>query len=213
MESSDTNKGSRTRSDENHIQQHNMFETEHSESVSYRVDNGDPAINSDTPSWPNFERFPYNRSKKHGGLKQASELVAKDLRKANNILIITGFTSMSYLISFFSECWERGDCKESLRLVIGYDYVFRKQKTSSIGRNIRIGEEAADEAIRSHLLRQRYSVYQCLQVVNTKHLLAMDHVQVRTSPDSKHHVHAKIYKTDEIITFGSSNLVRKGLGS
>ncbi|MEQ9229978.1 MAG: hypothetical protein RIF46_04795, partial [Cyclobacteriaceae bacterium] len=74
-------------------------------------------------AWPDQEKFPLNRE---NGIQVEGE-VFKDLFKSNQFLIITGFTSLSYLIDIFSQYDELSE--KALRIVLGFDPILRGRKS------------------------------------------------------------------------------------
>ena len=159
----------------------------------------------DEPGWPTHRRFPYNRLKRDGGTEKVEKWVEHDLKKASDILMITGYTSLSRIIAFLSRCFREGDYKNNIRILIG------SEPTSERTRQMLIGGDAVDVAIRDSLLNSQLSIYQSLDIIQTLEMLSRDHIQVRASRKSSQVVHAKIYKTENTITFGSSNYSTLGL--
>src|SRR4029079_15219942 len=112
----------------------------------------------------------------------------------HNLLIITGFTSLGRIVSFLSKCFQRNDLKDSIRILIG-----KEPRLEQI-REVRIGGDGVDSEIRSYLLAQTSSIYQCHAFIQALKMLSLNHTQVRVSRNAHRYVHAKIYKTDTTIT-------------
>jgi superfamily II DNA or RNA helicase len=160
---------------------------------------------ADKPRWPPHKRFPYNRSRKDGERRVADTVVAEDLQHAAKVLIITGFTSLPRIISFLAQREHNVTAAEPIRILIGHEPNLVKPKS------VRIGGDAIAEEIRDYWLREKLSIYQSHDLVCAKEMLKDGRVVAKTSRDKHRLVHAKIFKADDTITFGSSNFSESGL--
>lgn len=81
-------------------------------------------------NWPDKERFPYNFVK-----NKVEDLVVKDLTASLSPLIITGFSSLDYIINFVAGLPHRQP--EVIRLIVGSEpsparrtaYIVSRKKT------------------------------------------------------------------------------------
>lgn len=188
-----------------HVSQNTLFDEDGTEQNEETFANTNTSP-GDIPAWPSPARLPHNRSKKEGGIQQTvGQVLDDDLRRAHNVLIVTGFSSIPRLVSFLSQCRHSADRKESVRILTGWDLQHGRRKP------VRVGEDAIEEEIRGYWLTQRLSIFQTLEVVDAVQMLEQDCVEVRTSQSKHRRVHAKIYKTNEAVMLGSSNFSKYGL--
>ena len=166
---------------------------------------GHQHTSADKPRWPPYKRFPYNRSRKDGERRTADTVVAEDLQHSAKVLIITGFTSLPRIISFLAQREHDVTAAEPIRILIGHEPNMVKPKS------VRIAGEAIAEEIRDYWLREKLSIYQSHDLVCAKEMLKDGRVVAKTSRDKHRLVHAKIFKADDTITFGSSNFSDSGL--
>jgi primosomal protein N' len=144
-------------------------------------------------TWPDQEKFPLNRD---NGINVESE-VFKDLFESREFLIITGFTSLSYLIDIFSQYDELSE--KSLRIVLGFEPIIRARK-SWPKRNF-------PTEIKDYWLEKGISPTKSGGVIHLIQLIEKQKVKFRCSERN----HAKIYVGDTHAILGSSNFSKNGL--
>ena len=144
--------------------------------------------------WPNQDEYPLNIPM----LDRSVENVLKnDLYRAKNFLILTGYTSLSYLIDTFGN--DEKITAKSVRIVLGFDPNFRGRK--------RYHEKPLDKEIKEYWLKKGLSILQGGSVI--KLIAKIENGEVRFKFFQK--LHAKVYVSHNMTMIGSSNFSNNGL--
>lgn len=150
------------------------------------------------PAWPSHEHFPYNNP--HTG-QTVGSCVLEELRASRSPLIITGYTSLSFVIDLLAHYRSRSDVPH-VRLLLGHEPLVQGRSTYRIP-----GRQTFSRELEDYWLAQGVSVYQSLAVLAAITFLQTDFIEVRISGNPDRPVHAKIYQADHAITLGSSNFL------
>lgn len=150
--------------------------------------------------WPPKERFPRNERPTH----RVGDVVVEDLRTSETVLIITGYTSLEYLLGYLGQVGER---PTKIRVAFGVEPPLDDPE----GIEARSQANTIADAMRDYWLRRGISILTCHAVLHTLNLLDNDRLEVRVSPNRRSRVHAKIYVSDGAATLGSSNFSKGGM--
>jgi hypothetical protein len=142
--------------------------------------------------WPDQERFPLNFSG-----KRVEHIVREDLKASTSPLIITGFTSLDYLIDFVAGLPSNNP--ERIHILLGSEPSPARRKDYSFGSS-KFPQEVTD-----YWLGKGISLRLCHKIVLFINMIREGRLESRYIPDQKHKLHAKIYVADGAITLGSSN--------
>jgi len=143
--------------------------------------------------WPAGERMPLN-----AGDRTVAATVLNDLRRSRNPMIVTGYSSLAFLIEQLP-CMEHPELKQ-IRLLIG-----NEPKDQPVPLTVR----AVPEQMREYWLARGISVRQSLKLMACLRMLREGKIRVRTLDM----LHAKIHLADDAITIGSSNFSRAGFST
>ncbi|MFC1639869.1 SNF2-related protein, partial [Gemmatimonadota bacterium] len=166
------------------------------------VDQLDIDFSSRQLDWPSSARFPYNDSP-----HTVRDVVVKDIRESSAPLIVTGYTSLGWIVELLANLSSRqgrqGPKLESLRLLIGNEPLPQYQAGRPLTKRP-ISQEIAD-----YWLEQGISLRSCGKVLQALDFCENRRVEIRSSGSRT--VHAKIYATENAVTIGSSNYSRSGM--
>lgn len=143
---------------------------------------------------PDQERFPLNLTKKGWTVK---EILLKEIEQSKHYLIVTGFTSLSNLISIFGTTEFKN--LEKLRVVIGYDPDERVAK--------KLPHYSLPLEVRNYWLKQDISISLCGPIINILEKVKQRKFEFRFNDK----LHSKIYVGDEALVMGSSNFSKSGI--
>ena len=149
-------------------------------------------------AWPDLDRFPYNFHK-----TRAESIILKDLTASKSPLIVTGFTSLDYIIDFVADLPK--DNPETIQLLIGSEPSPARKKEYSLKKNS-LPQEVID-----YWLNVGISLRLCYKVVQVIEMLESGRLQSRYIADTQRKLHSKIYLADEAVTLGSSNFSYTGM--
>ncbi len=143
--------------------------------------------------WPDRYRFPLNFAG-----RKVEEIVCADITQSTHPLIITGFTSLDYLIDFVADL--PNEFPGPISLLLGSepsparraDYGFLTQQTYP--------QEVID-----YWLEAGISLRLCHKILLFIEMLEKDRIVSRYISDRKNKLHAKIFITDSSAILGSSN--------
>ncbi len=140
--------------------------------------------------WPDPQRMPLNT-----GSRTVADTVLADLRASRQPMIVTGYSSLAFLIEHLPgfEAARRG----GIRLLIGNE----PQDAPELGR-----PRPVPENMRQYWLRRGLSVRQAPKLAALLAMLREERICVRTLDD----LHAKMYLADEAVALGSSNFSHAG---
>lgn len=159
-----------------------------------------------TINLPAHHRFPHNL-----GRKNVQSIVFQDLLNSQEPLIISGYTSLSMIIEFLSQCYQKlvgnDDAFDGIHILIG------NEPTPTQRTSFRLkSHDLAIEVQRYWLEERGISIFQCAKVIIAIDLLRRGKVKARLS-DQLRPMHAKIFRGDNAVTLGSSNFSHSGLVS
>ncbi|MBU0944747.1 MAG: helicase [Proteobacteria bacterium] len=147
--------------------------------------------------WPDSKRFPLNFDS-----MRVEQIVREDLKASASPLIITGFTSLDYLIDFVADL--PIDQTEKICILLGSEPSPARRQDYSLGSS-NFPQEVTD-----YWLEVGISLRLCHKIVLFIDMIRGGRVESRYIPDQRHKLHAKIYVADGAITLGSSNFSFNG---
>lgn len=145
-------------------------------------------------NWPDQWSYPLNEETTGFNVLQ---VLKKDLKSSSEFLIITGFTSLSNLISFFGT--DEYNNLRNIRVVIGYEPDERVSK--------RFSHYSLPTEIKNYWLKQNISIKQCGPILNVIEKIKKGDIHFKVIDK----LHAKIYVGDNTAMLGSSNFSIAGL--
>jgi len=148
--------------------------------------------------WPEPERFPHNFSK-----AKVESVVLTDLANSVSPLIVTGFTSLDYVIDFLADL--PAERPQTLRLLIG------SEPTASRRSQYSISKKTLPQEVIDYWLNAGISLRLCYKIVLVIDLIKAERLQSRYVADEQRKLHSKIYVGDEAVTLGSSNFSFTGM--
>ncbi len=148
--------------------------------------------------WPGQERFPHNFNN-----TRVENIVLKDLEESISPLIVTGFTSLDYIIDFVADL--PTEKPELIRLLIGSEPSPARHQEYSL-RKKTLPQEVID-----YWLDAGISLRLCYKIVLVLEMLKSGRIQSRFIADVNRKLHSKIYVADEAVTLGSSNFSYTGM--
>lgn len=143
--------------------------------------------------WPLNEEFPLNIK----DFQVVEEIVLEDLKNAKSFTIITGYTSLSYLIDTFGST-DYPNLKK-IKIVLGFEPNRRGRKNYS--------PKSLDKEIKEYWLNQELSILQGGSIISLIEKIKSKKIDFKF----KNKLHAKIYISDRFATLGSSNFSNNGL--
>ena len=151
-------------------------------------------------SLPDHERYPMNR----GGRDVVWNLVKKDIAESRKYLIITGYTSLEYLVEKLGGGL---DAREFVEIVLGNEPVPPRNITRHISGPIDMRPGTLPDEIRAYWLERGISV-----MLNKPVLMLIEKIRFgKVAFFYRSNTHAKIYKGDLHVMLGSSNFTRPGM--
>lgn len=145
--------------------------------------------------WPDKAEFPLNLRPPY--FRTVEEVILNDILSSRESLIITGFTSLSYLIDKYDRHSELST--KRIRIVLGFEPIVRPRKTWAT--------RDFDATIKDYWIARGISPMQSGGVINLIEAIKSGSVIFRSSDK----IHAKIYVTDNHASIGSSNFSINGL--
>jgi superfamily II DNA or RNA helicase len=142
--------------------------------------------------WPDHLRFPLN----FDGRKVES-VVLDELKHSSNPLIITGFTSLDYLIDFVADL--SVDKPEKISILLG------SEPTPARRTHYRLEKKSLPQEVTDYWLEAGIALWLCHKVLVFIEMLKEKRVETRFIPDPNHKLHAKIFLGDSSASLGSSN--------
>ena len=149
-------------------------------------------------AWPDLDRFPYNFHK-----TRAESIILKDLTASKSPLIVTGFTSLDYIIDFVADLPDGSP--ETIQLLIGSEPSPARKKEYSLKK------KSLPQEVIDYWLNVGISLRLCYKVVQVIEMLESGRLQSRYIADTQRKLHSKIYLADEAVTLGSSNFSYTGM--
>ncbi|MBN2428269.1 MAG: helicase [Deltaproteobacteria bacterium] len=148
--------------------------------------------------WPEAERFPFNFKS-----TRVEDIVLKDLSGSSSPLVITGFTSLDYIIDFVADLPE--NIPASIRLLIGSEPSPARRSDYSLK------EKTLPQEVIDYWLNAGISLRLCYKIVQVREMIESGRLQSRFIKDEKRKLHSKIFVADEAVTLGSSNFSYTGM--
>ncbi len=148
--------------------------------------------------WPDMERFPHNFKK-----NRVENVILNDLASSSSPLIVSGFTSLDYIINFVADL--PPEKPESIRLLIGNDPSPSQRKTFS-HKGINLSQEVID-----YWLDVGISLRLCYKIVKVMDMIQTERLNCRFIADSRFRLHGKIFLGSKAVTLGSSNFSHAGM--
>lgn len=150
-------------------------------------------------TWPSAERFPHNFPG-----DTVREQVWGDLTGSMRPTLITGYTSLEWIVEFLADLAGQGLAEKQVRVLIGFEprVLATARRTASSFRSL--PQELAD-----YWLERGISLHRSSQVIQAIEVLKTGRIEVRRS--ARERIHAKMYLGDEAVTIGSSNFSTSGM--
>jgi hypothetical protein len=148
--------------------------------------------------WPDVERFPHNVGK-----TRVETIVLQDLAKSISPLIVTGFTSLDFVIDFLADL--PIEQPTTIRLLIG------SEPTLSHRSHYSVNKKTLPQEVVDYWLNAGISLRLCYKIVLLMDMLRNGRLQSRYVADEHRKLHSKIYVGDEAVTLGSSNFSFTGM--
>ncbi len=144
--------------------------------------------------WPPAERFPLNLE-----ASKVEDVIRQDLLDSRRYVIITGYSSLEHLVSFFGT----GDFSgREITVVLGHELDLTERDFSRPWPEVNLAQE-----IREYWLSRGVSISLCGALVRFLSHLREGKIRFRLGEG----VHAKIYFGEKHAVVGSSNFSRAGL--
>lgn len=151
------------------------------------------SINFESGRWPDSQHFPLNIKRE----STVESILFPDIKSSQSFLIITGFTSLSYLIDLFGS--NNTNLPAKTRILIGFEPNLRGRKNYEL-----LG---LNKEIKDYWLKEGLSIMQGGAVINLIEKIKQREVEFRY----KNKMHAKIYVGDHHAILGSANFSKNGL--
>lgn len=149
---------------------------------------------------PEADQYPTNVSK-----PRAEQLIHQDIRQSQRYLIITGYSSLEYLIRAFGS---RLDAEEVVEIVLGNEPVSPvRPRRSYIDASGKHNAAGLPDEIRQFWLEQGISILLNGDVITLIEKIRYGKISFFYRPNT----HAKIYKGDHHVMLGSSNFSAPGM--
>lgn len=149
-------------------------------------------------SWPDPERFPLN-------LDDASvaDVVQRDLRAAQEPLIVTGYAGLDRVVELVADCSEN----TTVRILFGSE-PFPSRRES-----FELAEKSFSKEVENYWLKRGISLLLSAKLIQCIERLKSGRLSTRYLGSSGSRLHAKIYCTEQAATVGSSNFTYPGMES
>lgn len=153
-----------------------------------------PTLFDTLQNLPDPEHYPTNI-----GLEtKTGQLLQSDFDASSDFTIVTGFSSLEFLVSFFSKANLAN--KHLIRIVLGNEPIYRELRRE-------MAFTTLPQEITDYWLHQNIAANFCWPVLNLTEQIRHGRVEFRLLDG----LHAKIYVGDETAILGSSNFSRSGL--
>ena len=149
---------------------------------------------------PDHEKYPMNR----GGRDVVWNLVEKDIAESRRYLIITGYTSLEYLVE---KLGGRLGARECIEIVLGNEPMPPRNAARHTNGLVDMNPAGLPDEIRAYWLERGISV-----MLNKPVLMLIEKIRFgKVHFFYRANTHAKIYKGDLHVMLGSSNFSRPGM--
>jgi len=142
--------------------------------------------------WPDRYRFPLNFAG-----RKVEEIVCGDITQSTHSLLVTGFTSLDYIIDFVADLPD--DSPGSISLLLGSEPSPARRADYGL-----TGQTYPQEVL-DYWLEAGISLRLCHKILLFIEMLEKGRIISRYISDRKNKLHAKIFITDVSATLGSSN--------
>lgn len=168
------------------------------EKIKTSFPNGQISIDFNIPvesyyKWPKQEDFPLNYQS-----RTIESIVLPDIERTKNFTILTGYTSLSYLIDCFGKT-DKYTKDKRIKIVLGFDPNFRGRK--------RYHPKPLNKEIAEYWLKQRLSILKGGSVINLINKIESGQIEFKFY----NKLHSKIYLGDNSAMIGSANFSSNGL--
>jgi len=143
-------------------------------------------------NWPDCYRFPLNFA-----AQKVEDVLGDDIRESVSPLLITGFTSLDYLIDFVAGLSEQQP--ETISILLG------SEPSPARRSEYRLKRKSFPQEVLDYWLEAGISLELCYKVILFIEMLEKRRIISRYISDPNHKLHAKIYITDFSASVGSSN--------
>jgi SNF2-related domain/Helicase conserved C-terminal domain len=162
-------------------------------------DQGELDLSGPDQKWPEDRRFPHNFRR-----NTVKEHVWRDLTESVNPLLVTGYSSLEWIVDFLAALHGPTLDQKRVRILIGFEPRALASLSKPAGIRRAFPREVSDYWLERGISLERSSrVIRALEVLKSKRLL------VRIS--GRQPIHAKIYVGDAAVTLGSSNFSSNGM--
>lgn len=150
-------------------------------------------------TWPDADRFPHNFPG-----HTVRDQVWSDLTDARFPLLITGYSSLEWIVDFLAELAGSGLENKNVRVLIGFE-----PRVLATTRRSTTPYRSLPQELNDYWLERGISLHRSSQVIQALEVLKSETVAVRRSGTNR--IHAKMYAGDDAITVGSSNFSASGM--
>ncbi|MCF2873818.1 MULTISPECIES: SNF2-related protein [unclassified Tenacibaculum] len=145
--------------------------------------------------WPEQFDFPINLDYPE---RQVEEILLNDILESKNFIILTGFTSLSYLIDCFGKV-DTYTRDKKIKIVLGFEPNLRGRK--------KYHTKSLDKEIAEFWLKKGLSITKGGSVISLIEKIKEEIVEVKFY----NKLHGKIYASETVAMIGSSNFSNNGL--
>ena len=157
----------------------------------------EPTLDFDKKNWPENYLFPLNLKVEKRTVLQE---IKKDLTTTSNILIVTGFTSLSFIIDFFGREIDFEKVNQA-KIILGFYPLVHKRKYWNL-------KKLPDE-VKEEWLTKGVSIFNGGGAASIEIIELIKKKKIKFKFSNK--LHAKIYVSDDCAVLGSSNFSKNGL--
>lgn len=143
--------------------------------------------------WPKQVDFPINYLDRN-----VQSILFQDIERAKAFTILTGYTSLSYLIDCFGKS-DKYTSGKKIRIVLGFDPNFRGRKRYHI--------KTLDKEIAEYWLQKKLSILQGGSIISLISKIHSGKIEIKFYDK----LHSKIYVGNETAMIGSANFSNNGL--
>ena len=150
-------------------------------------------------TWPEADRFPHNFPG-----DTVREQVWSDLTQSKRPILITGYSSLEWIVEFLADLAGPSLDHKQVRILIGFE-----PRALATIRNPATVYRSLPQEVNDYWLERGISLHRSRQVIQALDVLSTGRIQVRRS--GRDRIHAKIYLGDTAATIGSSNFSTSGM--
>lgn len=150
-------------------------------------------------TWPDAARFPHNFPG-----DTVRKQVWHDLIASSRPTLITGFTSLEWIVDFLADLAGPSLDEKSVRVLIGFE-----PRVPATSKRATTPYRSLPQELNDYWLDRGISLHRSSQVIRALEVLDTGRIEVRCSGPER--IHAKMYVGDEAVTIGSSNFSASGM--